>query len=463
MKLVAHSTNCTVHVDVQESARKYSPLLVGDVVHVDLEEPTNLTYLGTILNYLTDLKLCKPVKTDLPTRMGPLFDAMPNTLEELTKCWKTGKAISSPAVVEAVCAKIAYVMLDLYPFPPMNKPEPCSPSGISFSLRNLYRPRWPPVESLGVVDDADLFPHIMCSAAEVDRSRVSPVEVLCSSPERFQWGVDNGFAPRLLCCFAAYGGHFDVLRWARLHDYFVRDYLCDFAAAGGQFQMLQWLISEGCEDQPVCGYAAAGGHLDIMTWSMDRHHATGGFEGVFKYAAMGGHIHILKYLRERGYEWDERTPAYAAFGGQLPTMKWLAAQDPPCPSGSKTSQYAMQGGHVHVLNWLCDTGKFTARDLYFRYALRTGKLDTVKWMYKRFDIDIQNDAQVCDAVPHIELLQWMRSHNPPCPWDEETCRLAVLEDNLQVLEWARANGCPWDKTQCLKDASPGVREWILKH
>jgi hypothetical protein len=41
---------------------------------------------------------------------------------------------------------------------------------------------------------------------------------------------------------------------------------------------------------------------------------------------------------------------------------------------------------------------------------------------------------------HLEVLQWARRHG--CPWDEYTCTAAAEEGHLEVLRWARANGCP---------------------
>jgi hypothetical protein len=36
------------------------------------------------------------------------------------------------------------------------------------------------------------------------------------------------------------------------------------------------------------------------------------------------------------------------------------------------------------------------------------------------------------------VLQWLRANG--CPWDKATCRLAALCGQLEVLQWARANG-----------------------
>ena len=41
------------------------------------------------------------------------------------------------------------------------------------------------------------------------------------------------------------------------------------------------------------------------------------------------------------------------------------------------------------------------------------------------------------------MLQWARANG--CPWDEYTCTNAAQGGHLEMPQWARANGCPWDK------------------
>ena len=40
------------------------------------------------------------------------------------------------------------------------------------------------------------------------------------------------------------------------------------------------------------------------------------------------------------------------------------------------------------------------------------------------------------------MLQWLRANG--CPWDKNVCNSAASDGNLEMLQWARANGCPWD-------------------
>ena len=42
----------------------------------------------------------------------------------------------------------------------------------------------------------------------------------------------------------------------------------------------------------------------------------------------------------------------------------------------------------------------------------------------------------------MEVLQWLRAEG--CPWNWLTCEYAVEGGDVEVLRWARENGCEWD-------------------
>ena len=56
------------------------------------------------------------------------------------------------------------------------------------------------------------------------------------------------------------------------------------------------------------------------------------------------------------------------------------------------------------------------------------------------------------------MLQWLRANG--CPWDAHACYYAAQGGHLAVLQWAVANGCPWDRAACLRDGAAEVLEWI---
>jgi hypothetical protein len=59
-------------------------------------------------------------------------------------------------------------------------------------------------------------------------------------------------------------------------------------------------------------------------------------------------------------------------------------------------------------------------------------------------------AQICrTAARHGALasMQWARANG--CEWDRSTCSSAARGGHLAVLQWARANGCDWDEASLL--------------
>ena len=55
------------------------------------------------------------------------------------------------------------------------------------------------------------------------------------------------------------------------------------------------------------------------------------------------------------------------------------------------------------------------------------------------------DKWTCEGAArggYLDVLQWARANG--CPWNAQTCYSAAEGGHLKVLQWARANGCPWD-------------------
>jgi hypothetical protein len=67
------------------------------------------------------------------------------------------------------------------------------------------------------------------------------------------------------------------------------------------------------------------------------------------------------------------------------------------------------------------------------------------------------------------VLQWLRSQDPPCPWDSNVCLEAVTAGDLDMLVWLRSQNppCPWDIDICRKMASiknfHELEDWILNN
>ncbi|ATE82231.1 Ankyrin repeat domain containing protein [Pandoravirus salinus] len=66
------------------------------------------------------------------------------------------------------------------------------------------------------------------------------------------------------------------------------------------------------------------------------------------------------------------------------------------------------------------------------------------------------DAETCAEAArggHLHVLAWLRDKG--CPWDESTCTKAARGGHVDVIKWARANGCPCDMKSCACAAAVG--------
>src|SRR5271155_4194575 len=63
------------------------------------------------------------------------------------------------------------------------------------------------------------------------------------------------------------------------------------------------------------------------------------------------------------------------------------------------------------------------------------------------------------AEGSLEILKWARSEG--CPWNSSTCSWAAYNGHFELLKWARSEGCPWDSDTCSLAAQNGHMK-ILK-
>ena len=102
----------------------------------------------------------------------------------------------------------------------------------------------------------------------------------------------------------------------------------------------------------------------------------------------------------------------AACSGNLELVQWLRGEG--CPWGWMTCYWAANYGHRELVLWLCGAAGFAMKEGVMAWAAAGGQL---------------------------ELLQWLRAEG--CPWDFNTCYYAVEDGHVEVLRWARENGCEW--------------------
>ncbi|WBR14844.1 Ankyrin repeat protein [Pandoravirus kuranda] len=98
------------------------------------------------------------------------------------------------------------------------------------------------------------------------------------------------------------------------------------------------------------------------------------------------------------------------------------------------------------------------------YAARAGRVDVLEWLRAN---GWPWDGTTCSFAARrgrIDVIRWARSRG--CPWDSDTCAAAAGAGHLATLKWARANGCPWDERVCTQAVSFGhshVLKWAVEN
>lgn len=232
---------------------------------------------------------------------------------------------------------------------------------------------------------------------------------------------------RYVCISAARGGYLDVLKWARNQNppYSWSREACSSAASNGHFETLKWMRAQDppCEwDDDTCSFAAQNGHLEIIQWAR---------------------------RQDPPCPWHSFTCELSARYGHFEVLKWLRSQDPPCPWDYYVCTYAARNGHFDILRWARSQDPPCEWDNHpIKFAVEHARLDFLQWAHEENPKDFPCDSWTCVRAAEygqLEILQWLRSLDPPCFWNFQTILSAVKHDHWDVARWAYANGCPCPK------------------
>ncbi|KAJ8612938.1 hypothetical protein CTAYLR_006194 [Chrysophaeum taylorii] len=97
-------------------------------------------------------------------------------------------------------------------------------------------------------------------------------------------------------------------------------------------------------------------------------------------------------------------------------------------------------------------------------AARVGNLEVLRWARGEGCPWTEHAASSAALGGHLKVLTWARHHG--CPWDAFTCSQAAVGGHLDVLKWARAGGCPWTEHACSCAALGGhldILKWARHH
>lgn len=309
----------------------------------------------------------------------------------------------------------------------------------------------------------------------------------CGQFEVVKWmkaNIKNFVVRPELALNAAKGGHLDIVKWTMENGYNINYHIyCVQAAANnnmellselfypmspmsptyvamheecmvhaannGNMKMLVWLDEHNCHidwEGKALRFAVVNGHLACVKWLVDkgyynRWHRTDTYDACAA-AAEGGHLKILKYLREKGFGWDEQVTIHASTHGHLKLLQWAIANR--CNVNWHCQIAAAKGGHIHILDYIQEVdGSSIYCNFIADEAGKSGHIVVLDWLVaKGYNIDqwLRNVDQYAAEYDNVNVLIWLRSRSALNTRNPSMFSTAASNGNIRILKWLKVNG-----------------------
>eukprot|EP01041_Mallomonas_annulata_P006998 gene6998-14238_t len=173
------------------------------------------------------------------------------------------------------------------------------------------------------------------------------------------------------------------------------------------------------------------------------------------FAASGGSLEILQWMRSQypSCLLDSRLCDAAAGGPHLEVSKLLRGQTPQCPWAESTCTVAAAGEHMEMLKRSFGCAEMAQMS---GASMQMDEMDIRLCCWWRPFGHLKMDPILGPIIRgHMDVLKWLRSQDPPFPWNEHTYTAAAEGGHLEVLIWLRSQHppCLWDWQTCFDAAS----------
>ena len=188
-------------------------------------------------------------------------------------------------------------------------------------------------------------------------------------------------------------------------------------------------------------------------------------------AARSGSLSLLRYLKREYFPLGKRTMVEAVHAPNSPAVvRWFLTNtkckvpeeakeeaaklgnigvlrvfnefDSCRGFGFKVMELSGHSGSIETLDFLRGPGQGRLTPLMLGRAAMKGHLEFIKHVR---GLGVAWDDRVCWMAAyygHLHVLEWVRSQNPPCPWDGWTLRCAIHRKHHHVVQFCRDNHCP---------------------
>ena len=180
-------------------------------------------------------------------------------------------------------------------------------------------------------------------------------------------------------------------------------------------------------------------------------------------AALYGNLDILQYLHKMDYEMNEEVASGAAKGGHLNILLWL--DEINTPMNMWIYWYAIESNNLEIVKWFKEKEEIcTWNEEIFNIAVVKENMEIIEYLYENKCPWSTKTFADAASTGNMQLLEWL--YERKCPMNEMLCQAAAYTDNLEIIKWAREKGCEWSWIVTEKAAIKGnlkIFSWLIEN
>lgn len=152
-------------------------------------------------------------------------------------------------------------------------------------------------------------------------------------------------------------------------------------------------------------------------------------------------VEVIEWLLARKCEVDDNVEAYAARIGNAAALQALSLRDFFPGFSKKVMILAGASGSTIMVDFLAANGcRFNTTPDVLCMAAFYGHLDLVKHL--KLNLNCPWDLRACWMAAikgHLKVIDWMRTQNPPCPWNYLTRNTAFTRRHFDIVQYYDKN------------------------
>lgn len=303
---------------------------------------------------------------------------------------------------------------------------------------------------------------------------------MTADPQK-RWAVADALLPPLWRIVQSYGIKVEALMWSELPIFTAMtstrltqaDMIETVGDPDADVALRWWHTNRNSRRFTQCNWGwgefyiavATSGNMAPLAWSCmyDRAHTAG--SGMITRAIACGHANVVRWAVNVAYiGLPEGVEVDIARHGSADLLLEVDNKGNRARSTAGLEEAAAEFGDIGLLKLAISMRYEAAADIVpqmLRGASRSGKIETLEWIRASYPAAFMNGSGAVRDATNVAGLAWILE-NTSYVWRGDECNLYAAYGYLELIQYARAQGCPWEPSGqgCVRAAFYGHLETL---